>query len=61
MVTIINDARLPVLKIDKTIDFKTSLKKKKINCLWWWMLTRLIVVSFHNIYKYQVTMLYTLN
>ena len=34
MVTIINYARLPVLKIDKTIDFKTSLKKKKINCLW---------------------------
>ena len=61
MVTIVNDARLPDLKIDKTIDFKTSLKKKKINSLWWWMLTRLIVVSFHNICKYQVTVLYTLN
>lgn len=34
MVTIVNDARLPDLKIDKTIDFKTSLKKKKINSLW---------------------------
>ena len=34
MVTIVNDAILSVLKIDKTTDLKNCLKKKKINSLW---------------------------
>lgn len=41
------------------IQTKQPFKNCFYNYIWWWMLTRLTWWPFHNIYQYQIIMLYT--
>ena len=45
MATIVSNTVIACFKATKRVDLKSPHHKKKIcNCVWWWMLTRFIVI-----------------